>query len=861
VPPGPPVIGSVLSQVAADTETRAKEDIKTLNSLYVILRAEELVNDAKDNASKASEDLKSLTLTISTALDAFRPSLREDLREILKDFNGSLVTSEYPRIHDRLIELTKGKEDLNGGNINNIPDALECLILISQFDTKKDFFKSIKDEISSAQNTLKTLNIGGSLYESIKQRLVELYRLQPKQQQATNLVRKKGTGSAKVLPFNRITALLKTTKLQALQPNHIALIRQKEFLKKYFCVTGDVCDQVIDELINDLQNKEPELRNSILKELNAVFNNNKKIEEFLDKKGDVYTQISIMTAKGEYMKELEHLQTSVESFGQIENLKAELLRKNAGIDKQSVIENLSEFLRKGEGDEEPIAGSKPESQTGSKPESKPGEPGEPIPTGVAGAQPGEQGEPTGVAGAQPGATGAPLATLVQSVAAGAPLVAQQAVAQQRNESNNGNMSNNGIVANTGARSNAGNTDETCSNKCTPLSCFGDLTKYFEVTFNENIVEKATKEILNFTKRMHVHQVTMLNEFEARSKGFSAQNLGIIKDTTPKTNGPGPGPGPASTEAENNNDDETKAFDINKEYAFKKMYVDLTRAGRKIMSRYAQFHFDFVSRNLSRKMKYIETNRVLDQFNQQLQQTSTKQLLEAYDKAHAELVDLSSKFVSNMYAPKIKHTLDSLPIEIVSDQDERNELIERSALLYEDISNINDKISSFYSNNITLMDIIFDSQFMVLYVIKLLSYLFLVLSFYLAEKLFSEMYMKAVYAESKDPPNILNFLAITLIIHAGFNLFMIVVLLLLMFLFKTSSNMFVINGYLLKSFLIDYIASIALVSLLAVIIGLIIQKKRYFRYKTEGLRGIRALREILTYLAIVIFLIPFFYFLL
>ena len=159
----------------------------------------------------------------------------------------------------------------------------------------------------------------------------------------------------------------------------------------------------------------------------------------------------------------------------------------------------------------------------------------------------------------------------------------------------------------------------------------------------------------------------------------------------------------------------------------------------------------------------------------------------------------------------------------------------------------------------MVDVIMDSKFIAIYVLKIVHYLVLLGALFLTEKLFSEMYMKRVYAENSDPPDILVMLGIFLAIDAGFMLFLITILLLLMYIFKTDSDSSIFNGNLIKSFLGDFALFISVVAIISAIIGHVIQQKRYFRYKTEGLRGIRAYKDIIAAIAGIITLVPFFAF--
>ena len=174
------------------------------------------------------------------------------------------------------------------------------------------------------------------------------------------------------------------------------------------------------------------------------------------------------------------------------------------------------------------------------------------------------------------------------------------------------------------------------------------------------------------------------------------------------------------------------------------------------------------------------------------------------------------------------------------------------------SKLTDKITSIYSSEYSLMDIIFDSQFMVLYMLKLINYGFFALSLFLAEKLFSDMYMKNVYGAGGKPPDILIYIGITLALNLAFVVFMLVVLLLIRYIFKNPTNNFIVDMSLISKFLVDYAITTVILGLVGVICGSIIQKKRYFRYSTEGLRGVRALYELMLSLGALITVVPYFY---
>jgi hypothetical protein len=169
-----------------------------------------------------------------------------------------------------------------------------------------------------------------------------------------------------------------------------------------------------------------------------------------------------------------------------------------------------------------------------------------------------------------------------------------------------------------------------------------------------------------------------------------------------------------------------------------------------------------------------------------------------------------------------------------------------------------KLSAIYNNEVSIMDIIFESQFMILYVLKLINFAFFALSLYLAEKLFSEMYMKRVYGGGGSPPDILVYLGLTIALNTAFLVFMLTILLLIMYIFKDPTNTFVIDFQLIVKFLIDYGITVAITGLVGILVGSTIEKKKYFRYKTEGLRGVRAYHELMLGLGSMVAIVPYFH---
>ena len=156
-----------------------------------------------------------------------------------------------------------------------------------------------------------------------------------------------------------------------------------------------------------------------------------------------------------------------------------------------------------------------------------------------------------------------------------------------------------------------------------------------------------------------------------------------------------------------------------------------------------------------------------------------------------------------------------------------------------------------------MALILDSKFIAIYVLKVIEFIIIMVSLFLTDKVFSNLYMQKVYADNGDPPSLLTLYGIFLAMNIGFMLFLVTMLFLLSFIFKRPSNDFIISAELIKTMLLDYASFMLILTVVALIIGTIVEKKKYFRYQTEGLRASRAYKEIILSLSGILLLIPYF----
>lgn len=293
---------------------------------------------------------------------------------------------------------------------------------------------------------------------------------------------------------------------------------------------------------------------------------------------------------------------------------------------------------------------------------------------------------------------------------------------------------------------------------------------------------------------------------------------------------------------------------------KTIIVTLFNSISRINYKYYQIHYDFAMKEVRGVARYVqEWQDTLVKMSEtdKVYYSDDQQMLDLFSDSFVELNNASTKYfnsVTKIITTTVNSNLKGLNIE---DPDDIAEILDKRTALLDGVTSLSKKIYSIYNNKYNRMDLLLDNQFMVLYVIKIVRILFVWISLYLTNRIFEQMYMKKVYTQNKDPPNLLYMLLIFLLIDSALNVFLLVVLLLIMYLFKTPSNTFIVNGYFIKKYITDYVASTIITLAIGCIIASVIQKKKYFRYKFEGPRGIRALQEMVMGVACISIAIPFF----
>lgn len=150
----------------------------------------------------------------------------------------------------------------------------------------------------------------------------------------------------------------------------------------------------------------------------------------------------------------------------------------------------------------------------------------------------------------------------------------------------------------------------------------------------------------------------------------------------------------------------------------------------------------------------------------------------------------------------------------------------------------------------------DSITRVIYILKFMRLFVVAGALFLASKTFQTRYVTAVFVNNEPPPGLMGFVVTFVVIEA---IFMSLILFIVMLLAKTLdiNEMFPITDEVFSLFLFDSIVSSILTAVLGLMISMVVMKKKYFRYRTDGMRAIRSLQEMMLNVAIVTSLLPYY----
>ena len=301
--------------------------------------------------------------------------------------------------------------------------------------------------------------------------------------------------------------------------------------------------------------------------------------------------------------------------------------------------------------------------------------------------------------------------------------------------------------------------------------------------------------------------------------------------------------------------------VNKEN-FKKI-KQFYREGRKAFKSYYEYHKRFYLKKVLKQKRYIDGMHewVLGLQDENIEiYNHYKQYFSEISKANKNITDIVE--TSFLFLTKLGKVIDEGEkqmdkyLKTLTDAEQKRLVLYGKYMKDEQLQTFN-KINALYYNT-SLMALILDNQFTYLYILKVITYSLQYLGLFFAEKIFSDMYTKTVYVKNKDPPSILTFYGLFLGFSFSTMLFVVAVLYILSLIFKNPlDGSLAINGDLIVKYITDMFVYHVLTGLLLIVVGVMLQQKRYFKYKTEGPRAIRAYSEIIAIISAITIVIPYF----
>lgn len=322
----------------------------------------------------------------------------------------------------------------------------------------------------------------------------------------------------------------------------------------------------------------------------------------------------------------------------------------------------------------------------------------------------------------------------------------------------------------------------------------------------------------------------------RQAAITTENLGMIERSV------------SDLVASNQEDNATKLDGLrNQQSRFVKAF--LVRA-HGVMTRHRDRHVMFALRFNRGPMKYMLYWRDSgDPSAKGVTNDYFEKLKEAITKGGVEIDAMVTSVESLLRGPKTYTGLTDTDIEAIIDKFEQLRAFKQSC---------KDRITAVHTRPSTFLDqLMSDSHVHIIYVLKGLRFALALMSMSIATKAFTSVYASNVYVKNVDPPPPTLFLAMFFAVNLAMNAGVYTVLWASNRVFKSPSNDFPIDSYLLTAWAADVALSELAMMGISFAFANIIATKKAFRYRQEGDRGIRALGQMMLYSYAVLLCIPFF----
>lgn len=289
----------------------------------------------------------------------------------------------------------------------------------------------------------------------------------------------------------------------------------------------------------------------------------------------------------------------------------------------------------------------------------------------------------------------------------------------------------------------------------------------------------------------------------------------------------------------------------------KATLGFMKATRRAVRTFVSKHVTFLLQEHREAMQYMKYWDAAREVGVLKDQPDVVAQVTTYMKELLELAQESSKTLQSDVTMRLKDVFINDPRTDLS-QEQMQTLDDRYEKEVMFLSTQAGRLDAIFARgSVTVVDNLSDPRFVVVYVLKLLRLLIMWGSLRVASRVFASMYDARVYQRDSQPPSPAAFVGIFLLLDLAFNIGVVAVLLVAVSLFKSSDNDFPLDRPLLKTWALDYGCVNVLGGVLALIVGAVVARKRYFRYRYEGKRGIRAMESMLQYVFGTLILMPFF----
>lgn len=291
----------------------------------------------------------------------------------------------------------------------------------------------------------------------------------------------------------------------------------------------------------------------------------------------------------------------------------------------------------------------------------------------------------------------------------------------------------------------------------------------------------------------------------------------------------------------------------KKYSIMRAYL---REAKRLIGKYVQLHVDFALKQNRQGLRYMTYWRLAD--------VNSKDAQDNLDTYFATLNSTKSDSVTTVAINAVEQMRNSFmgvynddQAAILRNMDVKE--VESLALQFEAFErwcneHAHRKVATVHLGPPGIFDVLSDSQVAIIYALKLLRFSLVFVALAIARRAFTSMYSERVYDRSGAPPHPAIMVGIFLGIDASFNAMTAIVLYLANAMLLGDSGF---DSYLMSRWALDAVASTVVIALLALVMSHVVAKRRYFRYRFEGERGIRALESLVRNSAGVVLLLPFY----